>query len=102
MNVQIPANTLGTIHVSKLAFSFLVIQETGVTVWQQGKYVPGVAGINSAYDNGQEIVFETGSGDYTFIATGEDGVAVCQSVAEVGVLSSLISLASRINIDLPS
>jgi len=83
LNVQIPANTNGEIHVSKLAFSDLEIQESGVTVWQQQNYVAGEAGIIEGYDDGNgEIVFETGSGDYTFQVTGNPGVSVCASVAE--------------------
>jgi hypothetical protein len=83
LTATIPANTQGTIAVSKLAFSNVVIQEGGDVVWKNGAYVPGVPGINSATDNGQAIVFSTGSGVYNFQVSGQPGIVICGQVNEV-------------------
>jgi hypothetical protein len=83
LDTAIPANTLASVHVNKLALSNVLITESNQPVWQDGSFVSGVPGILNGVDNGQEIVFETGSGYYSFFVTGELGVDVCGSVAEV-------------------
>jgi alpha-L-rhamnosidase len=44
------------------------IQESGKTVWADGKFQPGASGIMSAHKAGEAVVFTVGSGRYVFTA----------------------------------
>lgn len=78
-------NTDAEVHVSKLDFQRASVQitESGVVVWQQGQYHPGVKGIVTAKDMGAAVVFTVGSGTYHFRVTGDTGHTVCAVANEV-------------------
>jgi alpha-L-rhamnosidase len=65
LTAEIPANSTATIAVPTLG-NDVTITESGQTVWENGKFIEGVPGIKSAKKDGDWIVFETGSGVYTF------------------------------------
>jgi hypothetical protein len=103
LNTVLPANTEGEIYVPKLALSNVVVTESGTTVWKNGHFVSGIYlecriltfsgtdGISSGMDNGQEIVFQAGSGSYSFELTGTQGLLACDGVNEVNKPFSLFS-----------
>jgi len=66
-NVQIPANTTAT--VSLPGKGSVTIQESGRTVWSQGVFRNGVAGIAGARANADRVELQVGSGRYRFNVT---------------------------------
>jgi hypothetical protein len=49
----------------------VTVEESGKAVWANGQYVPGVAGITGGTKEDDGIVFELGSGEYSFRLKGE-------------------------------
>ena len=49
----------------------ITVEESGKTVWENGKYVPGVAGIIGAAKEDSGIAFDVGSGEYSFKLRGQ-------------------------------
>ena len=96
LNTVLPANTLGEIYIPKLALSNVVVTESGTTVWKNGAFVPGTDGITTAEDNGQDIVFQAGSGSYAFELTGSEGLLLCSTVIpEVKIILIFFSFLAQ-------
>lgn len=70
LEVTIPANTVAHIFVPDNNMEHITVKEGGVTVFSDGVYIPGVSGIRGGVQEGDYIVFEVGSGNYAFTATG--------------------------------
>jgi hypothetical protein len=70
LEVTIPANTDAAVWVPKAGAAMDRVTEGGRPVWQQGKFVPGVAGITAAVDAGEWVRFEVGAGSYKFVSFG--------------------------------
>jgi alpha-L-rhamnosidase len=66
MVVTIPVNSEATVCVPKLGFADVVITESGETIWENGKFIRGVPGITAGSDGDDYVVFDVGSGSYTF------------------------------------
>jgi alpha-L-rhamnosidase len=49
----------------------ITVEESGKTVWEKGKYIPGVAGITGAVKEDSGIAFDLGSGEYSFKLRGQ-------------------------------
>jgi len=64
--VTIPTNSSGILHLPIPAESDPVIREGGETVWENGSYKHGLRGIDSAERTEDRIVFNLGSGVYSF------------------------------------
>jgi len=79
LSTSIPVNSYANISIDQHHMSYVEVKENGVTVWQNGTFVKGVDGITSAVQVGNKIVFSTGSGNYSFSASGEIGTFVCVS-----------------------
>jgi alpha-L-rhamnosidase len=70
VNVTIPANTSATISLPGSGTGPATIREGGRTVWSNGAYVNGVAGISGARINMDRIDINAGSGTYRFQVEG--------------------------------
>jgi len=87
LNAEIPVNSIGEIHVSKLDMAKVSITASGTLVWRAGEYIPGAQGIKSAFEKNGEVIFEVGSGEYSFDAKGSQGHLTCAYVNEHETLS---------------
>ncbi len=70
LTVAIPGGSTSEIWIPKFNFPDLTIAEGARTVWQNGAFVAGAAGVVSARDAGNAIVLETLSGCYEFESKG--------------------------------
>ena len=66
LNVTLPGNAKGRVSVPAMGLKHFVITEGDKTVWKDGAYVHGVAGITAGKQNADFITFEVGSGEYRF------------------------------------
>jgi len=49
-----------------------VIREGDRVVWENGRYVSGDPGVKAATQDGKKVVFQVGSGSYSFRLTGSE------------------------------
>jgi hypothetical protein len=49
----------------------ITVEENGHVVWENGKYVPGDAGVSGAALEDSGITFDVGSGEYSFRLRGQ-------------------------------
>ena len=74
VQVAVPPNSDGVTKLPLLGSdpASLTVTEGGAAVWQQGKYVSGVAGVvGAAVDSEADVlVVSHGSGRYEFVRTG--------------------------------
>ena len=66
LDVNIPANCRANVSVPKIRREGVTVEESGKIVWEDGSYVDGVAGIDSASENAEYVTFNIGSGIYSF------------------------------------
>ncbi len=69
LTVTIPGNSTAQVHVPKVGWSNVAVSENGKLVWENSKFLPGVAGIISGFENQDRVVFAVGSGSYQFKIT---------------------------------
>ena len=70
LDVAVPPNTRATVSVPRLGDADPMISEGGVTIWNRGEPIGSRPGINGARQHDESIVFEVGSGDYSFAKGG--------------------------------
>jgi alpha-L-rhamnosidase len=70
LNVQIPAGVEADIVVPTFGLRTVSIAESGRSVWQSDRYLPGTPGIVRARGEHERVVLSIGSGDYEFMLTG--------------------------------
>lgn len=66
LNVSLPVNTEARVNVPKMNLGNVTIKESGKTVWENGSYREGIAGIVGANEDDQYVTFQVGSGSYSF------------------------------------
>lgn len=66
LNVSLPVNTEARVNVPKMNLGNVTIKESGKTVWENGSYREGIAGIAGANEDDQYVTFQVGSGSYSF------------------------------------
>jgi hypothetical protein len=78
LSVTVPIGTTAEVNVPAVAnlgqtVQNLAIVEGQTTVWKDGKYVPGVAGITGGAVNPTRtgVVLQVQSGKYTFVSSGQ-------------------------------
>ena len=76
MDVTIPVNTTARICVPTLGLGKITVTESNVPVFTRGRFVAGVAGIKSGVPSDGYMIFEVGSGDYSFKLIGVDKALV--------------------------
>jgi len=66
MDVVIPANTTAKVSVPTMGLEKISVAESGKTIWKDGSYVGGAAGITGGSRTGDYVTFDVGSGSYVF------------------------------------
>jgi alpha-L-rhamnosidase len=66
LEVTIPVNSEAKVAVPKIGFRNVTVIESGKTVWESGRFIPGVPGIMGGTETDHYVTFETGSGSYLF------------------------------------
>ena len=64
MRLTIPSNSTARVYVPKGGFKEITVTESGLLLWQDSEFVPGVAGIDAGRENGDYITFEVGSREH--------------------------------------
>ncbi len=71
VEVAVPVGSSAEVVIPRWNFRNVVITESGETVWAEGKFLPGVAGIREAFDKAGAVRIKVGSGRYDFVLEGE-------------------------------
>lgn len=71
LEVTIPVNSTARVSVPTLGLSGIAVNEGGVAVWQNGAFIAGRDGIQSASARAGFVDVEVGSGSYSFVMTGQ-------------------------------
>jgi len=71
LDVTIPAGSRAKVSVPTMGLNGAAVAESGKTVFRNGAYVAGVAGINGASRSTGYVTFDVGSGVYSFRLTGK-------------------------------
>ena len=72
LHVRIPAGAEARVMVPRPEqLSGITVEESGRTVWENGKYVPGDPGITGAVSEDNDFAFDVGSGEYSFMLRGQ-------------------------------
>jgi alpha-L-rhamnosidase len=66
LKVSIPVNSYGTVHIPNLGIENLVIEESETPVWRDRAYTGVVPGVSKGEHVDDRIVFQVGSGTYSF------------------------------------
>lgn len=70
LTATIPVNTTAKVYIPKQTYTNIVIKEGGTTIWNNGTYTGGVAGITYNSETTEYVIFNVGSGSYSFELTG--------------------------------
>jgi alpha-L-rhamnosidase len=66
LEVTIPVGSQGEVRIPELGLAPVTLSESGHTIWKDGKYESGPAGITGVRKSGEALVVEIGSGNYAF------------------------------------
>ena len=69
LNVTVPVNATASVAVPVGDPNGDAISESGRRVWQEGAFVEGTEGVLTGREGDDAVIFEIGSGNYTFEAT---------------------------------
>jgi alpha-L-rhamnosidase len=67
----VPVGSSAEVVVPKFKLRNVAVSEGGKAVWENGKFVPGVAGVEGAEDKDGAIRLTIGSGRYVFVLEGD-------------------------------
>jgi len=70
LDVTIPVGSRAKLSVPTMGLKNVAVAESGKTVFRNGAYVIGVAGISGASQSTDYVTFDVGSGAYSFRLTG--------------------------------
>jgi alpha-L-rhamnosidase len=70
MDVTIPVSATAEVHVPTMGFENVAIEEGGRVIWRDGLYT-GCDGIHTGSERDDYVMFETGSGAYSFTVRSE-------------------------------
>jgi alpha-L-rhamnosidase len=71
LKVEIPVGSEAEIVLPKMNLANILIKEGGQAIWENKRFVPGVAGIADVKDSSSNFVIKVGSGRYSFELCGE-------------------------------
>ena len=66
LRLVIPTNTRAAVFLPTLGLDQLELTESGIALWKNGAYVPGIAGVTDGRSEEQALVFVAGGGRYRF------------------------------------
>jgi len=70
LEAAIPVGSTAEVHLPKFNWQQIEVSESGRMVWKGDQFVPGGPGITAASQTRDEIIFQVGSGRYSFELTG--------------------------------
>ncbi|MEN6536683.1 MAG: hypothetical protein ABFD89_23710, partial [Bryobacteraceae bacterium] len=71
VEVTIPVGSDAEVHVPKIGLTDVMVRESGKTVWAKKAFQRGAAGVTSAKETKDAVIFEAGSGHYVFELSAE-------------------------------
>ena len=71
LDVIIPVNSEAKVCVPKINLRKVTVAESGKAVWKNDTFIRGISVINQGNETDDYIIFETGSGSYTFVLQGQ-------------------------------
>ena len=71
VRITIPTNTRATLILPTIGLDNLRLKESGVTLWENGAYHAGIAGITEGRQTDQALEFLSGGGRYLFRLRGQ-------------------------------
>jgi alpha-L-rhamnosidase len=66
LDVTIPVGSTAEVRIPELGLAPATLAESGHTIWKDGKYQSGAAGVTGVRKSGETLLVETGSGSYAF------------------------------------
>jgi alpha-L-rhamnosidase len=72
LQVDVPVNSSSSVSIpAEDEMTEITVHEGDRVVWEKGHFVAGTPGVTSGKLEGQRVIFEVGSGHYSFRLTGE-------------------------------
>jgi len=72
LDVTFPVNSQAKVHIPKMGLKKVIVKEGEKTVWENGSYLQGIAGITGGSEDEDYVTFNVGSGLYSFEVSGLD------------------------------
>jgi len=66
LNVTIPVNSQAKVYIPKVGLKNVTVKESGKIIFQDDSYIDGIVGINDGKKNANYVIFNIGSGSYSF------------------------------------
>jgi alpha-L-rhamnosidase len=79
LDVTLPVNSIGKICLPSAGLKNPLVKENGKVIYRKGSFVPGVAGITGGKQEEDYLIFDAGSGDYSFWI-GEGAVSALKNI----------------------
>jgi alpha-L-rhamnosidase len=71
LDVTIPVGSTARINIPKMGLKNVIVNESGVAIYNNGNFNDGVCGISSALEINDFVTIKTGSGSYSFTLQGD-------------------------------
>ena len=84
LRLVIPTNTRAAVFLPTLGLDQLELTESGIALWKNGAYVPGIAGVTDGRSEDQVLVFVAGGGRYQFPPAGTAARVIRTPSGETG------------------
>jgi len=68
---ELPRTSSHLFNPDDVPKSVVEVREGDHVVWENGHYIPGDPGVTGAHQDGKGVLFNVGSGTYSFVRTGE-------------------------------
>jgi len=66
LEVILPVNSQAKVSIPKMGLHNVTIKEGGKVIWKDGSYVSSIAGISDGSESANYVIFNIGSGSYSF------------------------------------
>ncbi len=70
LNVTLPVNTQAKVSLPRMGLESVIIKESGKIIWKDSSYIEGVSGITAGNEEDEYVIFNIGSGSYSFEISG--------------------------------
>ncbi len=70
LNVTLPVNTQAKVSLPRMGLESVIIKESGKIIWKDSSYIEGVSGISEGGEEDEYVIFNIGSGSYSFEISG--------------------------------
>jgi alpha-L-rhamnosidase len=98
LEVTIPVNSEAKVGIPKLGLQNTVVEEGGKTVWRNGSYLAGAAGISGGSETAARVTLDVGSGRYSFKLSGTGKSATTTTIPIPLSLFNVSSFGTRVSV----